>query len=102
MEIQEGLFSYPLIDPTTNQEALTKIDLDNLNAIAKDLGIGFYHMEKSNQLDSLLNQIQKDTSSYIGTTNAVDYEDIYYYFLYPLFILLLYELYYFKRKGKIV
>lgn len=94
-------YSYNLIDPETGEDALSKIDKNNLNTIASDLNVPAYFMNEKNNLDSTLKRIVSDSSSYVGTTNATDYEDIYYYFAYPLIGLLAYEMFIYFRKGQV-
>lgn len=97
----EDFYSEYLQDDATGSDAISKIDETNLNAIASDLGIEYIHMPNQDTLDSLLTKITNQSSSILGDSNAVSYEDIYYYFAWPLIGLLLIELIIFIRKGKV-
>ncbi len=94
-------YEYFLTDPTTGEDAISKIDKDTLSSISLDLDVPTFFMHARPSLEPLLKRIVNESSSYIGSTNAIDYDDIYYYFAYPLIALLGLELYLFFRKGKI-
>ena len=93
--------SFTLIDYSTGEDAISIIDKATLNELASKFNIPVYYMQENNSLDGLLKKIINNSSSYIGSTNTVDYDDIYFYFAYPLIALLLLEVYLYFRKGKI-
>ena len=97
----KNLFSYNIIDPTTGEDAVSKIDKETLDELGSMLHLPVYYMQEDNNLEPLLRKIINNSSSYIGSTNTVDYDDIYFYFAYPLIALLLLEIYLYFRKGKI-
>ena len=97
----KDLFSYNIIDPTTGEDAVSRIDKETLDELGSQFSLPVYYMQEDNNLEPLLRKIINNSSSYIGSTNTVDYDDIYFYFAYPLIALLLLEIYLYFRKGKI-
>ena len=76
--------------------AISKIDEDNLKNIAKDLGIEYVHMEKSSNIDKVLNSVNKIKG--LGETEVeIYYKDTYYYISPFIIILLLIELFLVRR-----
>ena len=76
--------------------AISKIDESNLKDIAKDLGIDYVHMEKSSNIDKVLNSVNKIKG--LGETEVETYyKDTYYYISPILIILLLIELFLVRR-----
>lgn len=99
MLVGDSYFSYYLQDNTSYEDAISKIDKANLKQIADDLGLPVFFMNDNPNIDSLLNTIISDSSTYIGATNTIDYEDTYYFYTYPLIALLVLEIYLYFRKG---
>ncbi|MBR3524113.1 MAG: VWA domain-containing protein [Bacilli bacterium] len=79
-------------------DAISKIDEDNLKQIAKDMNIPYVHMEKTSDLDDIIDSINKKTISEYEVIDKKTYDDIYFYFIIPLLILLLLELNKYRRK----
>ena len=72
------------------QTALSKIDENNLNQLAGDMGVEYIHMDKQSNINRKLNSIkEKVQSSQNGTDKTYKYDDIYYYFAIILGILLI-------------
>lgn len=78
--------------------ALSKYNEDNLRQIASDLGVDYVHMTKQNEIDAVINDINKNATTTIkhdeesGKSSDVDRaKDIYYYFAIPLLALLAFE-----------
>ena len=103
----EGDYGDPFYMQTRNDsgslvDAISKIDEKNLKAIASDLGVNYYHIEK----DSAIRDVIGDISSYLdefskeGQTGTEGYKDTYYYFCIPLAVLLVYDMIYYKRRMK--
>lgn len=81
------------------EDAVSKIDEDNLKEIAKDLGIDYVKMDKKTSLDKKIEQIQDNDLKNDHESLEESYIDIYYIFVIPMLILLTYELFSYKRKN---
>lgn len=73
-------------------KALSQIDESNLKQIANDINIDYISMSKHSMIDSKLKNIQKTAKSKFQATNKNSYNDTYFYFVIPLFILMIVEL----------
>lgn len=73
------------------KKAVSKIDENNLNSIAKDLGISYIHMNNQRNLNSKLKTINKNIDSSLTTINKDNYDDTYYILIIPLLILIVLE-----------
>ncbi len=89
---------------TSSGRAKSKIDEENLESIADDIGVDYIHMTDQskidNKIDKILSNIQNETytEEIISTEGSVD---IYYFFVIPLVALLIFDFIYYKRKiGK--
>ena len=83
-------------------KAVSCIDEDNLKSIAKDMGVDYIHMTKQSDIDVKLSEIKKDIGELeYGKNGKKGYRDIYYYFVIPLLIILIYDFVYYRRKVKI-
>ena len=82
--LQDRSSEYPYKD------AISVLDEENLNAIADDMGIEYINMSKQSNIDDKLREINGDKKN--------DYTDIYYIFVIPLVILLIWEFINYKRK----
>ena len=83
-------------------EARSYIDEDNLESIADDLGVEYYHVEKSTTLRDVLSDINEFLDEYAseGKSGVEGYVDTYYWFAIPIAALLLYDLIYYKRRVR--
>jgi len=81
-----------------NPVALSKIDENNLKKIAKDLEIDYIHMEKQSNIESKLKDIQNTAKKNTEEKNEDAYTDIYYIILVPILILVIFEIFDYKRK----
>lgn len=77
-------------------DAISKIDEDNLNKIASDIGIEYVHMEDKSDIDDILYNIKKEASSSVDKADSNNI-DIYYVFSIPLIILLIFEFLWYKK-----
>lgn len=93
IEVLQDTSDWPYVD------AISKLDENNLRTIAADLGVDYYHMTDSRVLDPLLKNIRDNASQETETEISKGYTDIYYFFVIPLALLLIYEMIYFKKKG---
>lgn len=73
------------------EDALSKIDEDNLKTIAKEMSIPYVHMQKTNDIKDIVDDIKKLKKE---TEDELEngYDDLYFIFVIPLFILILLEL----------
>lgn len=84
------------------EKAVSKIDEENLKAIAKDMDIEYINMTTENKLDTVIDNIKKDTASLGDEDSRLDgYKDIYFIFIVPLVGMLVYEFINWKRKGEL-
>ena len=97
-----GEYSYGnIIDEETGEDAVSKIDENNLAAIAQDLGIEYIHMDDQHEVDGVLSRIILEATDITGKSkNATTYEDVYWYLTIPLMGAVFWELAEFLRKGK--
>ncbi len=90
-----------IINPETGKDAVSKYDASTINEIAKSLNVDSIHMTKKESADYLIDAIKAGSTVTIGKSNAVSYEDTYFYFAPFLAILMLWELVVVVRKRKI-
>lgn len=84
------------------KKAVSKIDEENLKAIAKDMDIEYINMTTENKLDMVIDNIKKDTALLGDEDSRLDgYKDIYFIFIIPLVGMLVYEFVNWKRKGEL-
>lgn len=84
------------------EKAVSKIDEENLKAIAKDMDIEYINMTTENKLDTVIDNIKKDTALLGDEDSRLDgYKDIYFIFIIPLVGMLVYEFINWKRKGEL-
>ena len=66
--------------------AISKIDENNLNKIAKEMGIDYIKMNNKNDIDNKLNKIKRITKETLENNDKSTYNDIYFIFIIPLLI----------------
>ncbi|MBO4926884.1 MAG: VWA domain-containing protein [Clostridiales bacterium] len=83
-------------------DAISKIDEKNLQSIADDMELEYYHVEKSKDIRDIVGDIADTLDEYSeeGENGTEGYSDTYYWFAIPLAILLVYDLIYYKRRLK--
>ena len=84
---------HKLIDQSTGKPALTFIDEGNLGTIANDLDIPYIHMTDTANVEYLIQAIKTGSSISITSKDAIVYDDVYFYFVIPLLILIIAELF---------
>lgn len=86
--MEDGKVEY-VMDETgfTYTTAISKIDEDNLKNISKQLKIDYINMNNLNNINSLLRQIKSGSINVGSEKNLYAYDDTYYYFVVPLFVL---------------
>lgn len=77
-------------------DAISKIDEENLNKLADDMGIDYIHMTDQSNIDDKLEKIKAETVS-DSENSSKSSVDIYYIFVIPLLGLLIYEFIWYKR-----
>lgn len=90
-----------LYDPQTGQDALSIIDENNLQQVAKDFDIDYIHMKDTSNVKYLVESIKSGSSLTVEKGDSVSYEDTYYWYAIPLIIMLLVELVLFIRRGRL-
>ncbi|MBQ9609543.1 MAG: VWA domain-containing protein [Lachnospiraceae bacterium] len=83
-------------------KSLSKIDENNLSKIADDMGIEYIHMTSQSQINNKLSDIKADINK-LGyeTGTKKGYKDIYYFFVIPLVLLLIFDFLYYRRKVRV-
>jgi Ca-activated chloride channel family protein len=94
-------YSY-VYDYSTHKDAISRIDEENLGSIAEQMGIEYLNMNSGNvALSGAVELIRESSKTVIESgTGAEVQKDIYYFFTYPLILLLLFEIYSFVRRGR--
>ena len=92
-----------IYDYKTRSDALSKINEDNLNKIAEDLGVDYLNLNSgASSLNGLLQMIKDGSAVVIEKGDGAEvYEDTYYYFAIALAAMLLLELFYVVRRGRL-
>ncbi len=83
------------------EDAVSVIDEDNLRKIAADLGVDYIHMDNPANIEYMIDAIKTGSSFTMDSDDAISYEEVYFYFVIPLAILLLWELAVVIRRGRI-
>lgn len=84
-EVLQDTTDYPYKD------AISKIDETNLKKMADDMDISYVNMNTSDQLDKLLKEIKGNVKANIENMEEAGYVECYYWFVFPLVLLLIYE-----------
>lgn len=80
-------------------KAVSKLDEENLKTVAKDIGLEYINMKKQSNIDYKLNEITRNIrKEVVEDNNKNGYIDIYYIFVIPLLVLLVYEFINYKKK----
>jgi Ca-activated chloride channel family protein len=99
MKVDKGY----IYDYTTRQDAVSKIDEDNLKKIAEDLGVEYMNVNSGSASLNGLVQMIKDGSAIVmeESEGAEIYEDKYFYFAAALAVMLLVELLFVIRRERL-
>ncbi len=81
------------------KKAISKLDEDNLEDIAKDLGVDYVYMNKQSNIDKTLKKVKKSINTTGTESDISSYTDIYYIFTIPLLILLFLLYNEYKRRS---
>ncbi len=89
-------------DYSTHKDAISRIDEENLKKIAEQLGLEYLNMNSTNVALSGAVELIKESSKTVieSGTGAEIQKDIYYWFAYPLILLLFAEIVLFVRQGR--
>jgi Ca-activated chloride channel family protein len=90
-------------DPETGKDGISKIDEDNLNQIAEDLGLQYMNMNSGNDsIKGAIEVIKESSKTIIENGQGAEIQrDIYFYFAVPLAILLFVEIWLIVRRGRL-
>lgn len=101
-EEEEGARPLEYYDDNFNlQTALSVIDEKNLQSIASDFGVEYIHMTDKSQVDGVLAELQGKIANLemmVNTESTEGYEDINFWFVIPLTVLLVVDAICYKRK----
>ena len=88
-----------LLNAKDGSIAVSRINEHNLNVLASNLGLDYYHMTDFSVLAEKINKIKDEANENDEGKEKLD-KDIYYYFSGALLILLLIELFYCRRNEQ--
>ena len=72
-------------------DAVSKIDESNLKQIARDLDVSYVNMNTKDGLDQVVKNVLKDAKRTNTDKKAAGYKDIYFVFVIPFLLLLIFE-----------
>ena len=78
---------------------ISYIDEDNLEQLADDLGLTYVHMDESEDIDPVLENVMGLLDAEEEETTKFGYADVYFWFVYPLAALVAYEFISVKRRA---
>ncbi len=81
------------------QPAVSCIDESNLKKIAQELGISYVHMDRTERIESTLNNIKNSVETDVEEDKREGYAELYFFFMIPLAVLVAYEFISVKRRG---
>lgn len=95
-----------IINHSTGENAVSKINEDNLKQIATDMGVEYIHTDDKSKLNAILEKIKNfgfETESVMSEETIDNRKDIYYYFAYALVLIFLIEavLLIVKKRGEL-
>ncbi len=82
-----------ITDPSTGEDAVSRIDEENLRALATNLGVGYQHRSAPGSLDALASSIDVETIALDGRQATSTLRDVYWPFAWLIGILLAWEAY---------
>ncbi|MCR5383946.1 MAG: VWA domain-containing protein [Saccharofermentans sp.] len=81
------------------EPAVSYIDEDNLKQLSEDLGIPYVHMDESEDIDPVLDDVMTLLDAEQEETTKYGYADVYFWFVIPLAALVAYEFISVKRRA---
>ena len=99
--MKDGYSGY-VYDYETHEDAITRLDEQNLKQIADAMGIDYVYSNGKNNLNFTIAKISRYARMVSGIDhNYISYQDLYYYLSFPLAILLLFEFMAFLYRGRL-
>lgn len=80
------------------EAAISKMDEKNLKQLADDMKVTYLPMGKTSRLDSVLQEIRKETAGDTEENDIEGYEDTYYYFAIALLAMIVLEMILYRKK----
>ncbi len=78
--------------------ALSKIDESNLKGIADGLGVEYYNMNKTKNIDSIIERVIKNVEVGMQEKTEQGFDETYYYFVIGLLVMVLVECFFTKKQ----
>lgn len=88
-------------DPATGEDAVSRLDAENLTALAEMLGIDYIWMRRPSDLNRIIASIEEGAKQTLDTVNEVSYEDRYHLFVPAAFALMALSMLRFIRRGRV-
>lgn len=88
-----------LVRDSNYDTAISKINEKNLKKLAEDMDIDYVHMDEQKNIDKVLEKIKSQGSTSSKEAKKTGQVDIYYIFVIPLALLLIYEFIGLKRRA---
>ena len=85
----------------TQRYIMEKVEYGGLTQeqIAQELGISYVHMDRTERIESTLNNIKNSVDTDVEEDKREGYAELYYFFMIPLAVLVAYEFISVKRRG---
>lgn len=80
-------------------KAISKIDENNLKSIANDIKIDYINMEKQNNIENKIKEIENLVYKEIESSDKSTYDDTYYFLIIPLLTFIMLEFDKFRRNN---
>ncbi len=93
MTISGTFYDTTVKDPETNEEAVSRIDEENLRQIASDFQIDYLKVQTPTDTTYLIDTIKSGSSIRMEESELIHYEDIYYYLAMGLILFLVWEVF---------
>jgi Ca-activated chloride channel family protein len=102
-KMKDGYGSGYVYDYSAHRDAISVIDEDNLKKIAEDMGLEYMNMNSGNSaLQGVVEIIRESSKTVIETGKGAEVTtDIYYFFAYPLILMILIEIVMVARRGRL-
>ncbi len=88
---EEGTWGEYVMANFGQEKAISKLDESNLKKLASDLGIDYIHVEKEKDIQNKIKELKILANSSFQNSDKSTYDDIYYIFVIPLLLLLLFH-----------
>ena len=81
--------------------AVSKLDEDNLEKLADDMSVKYIHVTSTDDLENTADRILRSSREIPTKSDAVSYDDTYFYWTLPLLVILILELTLYIRKNRL-